>query len=137
MAEQYEFLSPEWIEAAKQIRDEMPGPAEPPTQVIRMNQVITEPPFGDGETIRVHLDTSDGELRIDRGHLDDPDLTVTVDWTTAKAIFVELDAQVAMQAFMAGKIKVTGDITKLMALQQASPDPAAAAVAARIRDITA
>ena len=28
-----------------------------------------------------------------------------------------------MQAFMAGKIKVQGDMTKLMAMQQGAPDP--------------
>ena len=55
---------------------------------------------------------------MDLGHLEDPDLTVTVDWTTAKAIFVEQNPQAGMQAFMAGKVKVQGDMTKLMAMQQ-------------------
>lgn len=136
MADQYEFLSPEWFEAARRVREELPAPAAP-TSAIRMNQVITEPPFGGGEAVRIHLDTSEGGLVIEEGHLDDPDLTVTVDWETAKAILVEMDAQVAMQAFMAGKVKVVGDITKLMALQTATPDPAAAAVAEAIRDLTA
>ena len=34
------------------------------------------------------------------------DLTVTVDYETAKAILVEGNAQAAMQAFMAGRIKI-------------------------------
>ena len=37
---------------------------------------------------------------------------------------------------MQGKIKVEGDIAKLMALQTASPDPSAADMAARIQAIT-
>jgi putative sterol carrier protein len=41
-----------------------------------------------------------------------------------------------MQAFMAGKIKVQGDMTKLMAMQSAPPDPAAQQVAQRIKEIT-
>jgi putative sterol carrier protein len=41
-----------------------------------------------------------------------------------------------MQAFMAGKIKVQGDMTKLMAMQQGAPDPVAEEVAAKIKEIT-
>jgi putative sterol carrier protein len=41
-----------------------------------------------------------------------------------------------MQAFMAGKIKVQGDMTKLMAMQSGVVDPAAAEVAAKIAEIT-
>lgn len=137
MAEQYEFLSAAWMAAARAIREEMPDPEGDVAASIRMNQIVTDAPFGDGQAIHVHLDTSGGELRIDEGHLDDPDLTVTLEWTTAKAVFVGMDAQVAMQAFMAGRVKVTGDITKLMELQQARPDPNAAAIALRIREITA
>src|SRR5690606_40850406 len=44
-------------------------------------------PFGDG-VINAHMDTSSGEMQMDTGHLDDADLTVTVDYATAKAIFV-------------------------------------------------
>jgi putative sterol carrier protein len=47
-----------------------------------------------------------------------------------------MNPQVGMQAFMAGKIKVQGDMTKLMAMQQAGPDPVAAEVAGRIKAIT-
>jgi len=41
-----------------------------------------------------------------------------------------------MQAFMAGKIKVQGDMTKLMAMQGGAVDESAAEVAKRIADIT-
>jgi putative sterol carrier protein len=136
VAEKYEFLTPEWIDAAKKIRDEMPDPESPPAHVIKMNQVITDAPFS-SDPIHVHLDTSDGELKMEEGHLDSPDLTVTVDWETAKAIFVDQNPQAGMQAFMAGKVKVQGDMTKLMAMQQSAPDPNAQAVAERIKDITA
>jgi len=42
-----------------------------------------------------------------------------------------------MQAFMAGKIKVQGDMTKLMAMQQTAPDPGAVELAQKIKDMTA
>jgi putative sterol carrier protein len=137
VAEQYEFLSPEWLDAAKRVYEEMPKPENPPAHSIRMNQVITEAPFSGGDEIKVHLDTSDGEVKMEQGHLETPDLTVTVDWATAKAIFVEQNPQAGMQAFMAGKIKVQGDMTKMMAMQQSGPpDPNAQAIADKIKEMT-
>jgi hypothetical protein len=130
----YPFLSDEWLAAAKEIRESSGAPATTPHKV-RMNQIITDVPFGDG-TINAHMDSSDGELKLDVGHLDSPDLTVTLDYTTAKAILVEGNPQAGMQAFMAGKIKVQGDMTKLMALQSAPPDPSAQEVAKKIQEIT-
>ena len=102
-----------------------------------MNMVITDAPFNDGAEIQAHMDTSGGEMKMDLGHLEGPDLTVTVDYDTAKAIFVEQNPQAGMQAFMAGKIKVQGDMTKLMAMQQTAPDPAAVELAQKIKDMTA
>jgi putative sterol carrier protein len=132
----YKFLSEEWIEEAKRIRHEMEGDAPAPAHSVRMNQVITEVPFGDGE-IQAHMDTSDGEMKMDLGHIENPDLTVTLDYATAKAILVDGNPQAGMQAFMAGKVKVQGDMTKLMAMQQTGgADDTAAKVAAAIQDIT-
>jgi putative sterol carrier protein len=131
----YKFLSEEWVAEAKKIREEFEGQAPAPAHVVRMNQVITEVPFGDGD-VNAHMDTSDGELKMDLGHLENPDLTVTLDYDTAKAIIVDGNPQAGMQAFMAGKIKVQGDITKLMAMQQGAPDAAAQQVAERIKEIT-
>ena len=45
------------------------------------------------------------------------------DYETAKAIFVDQNPQAGMQAFMAGKIKLQGDMTKSMALQSGPPNP--------------
>jgi putative sterol carrier protein len=50
---------------------------------------------------------------------------------------VDGNPQAGMQAFMAGKVKVQGDMTKLMAMQQGSPDPNAQKLAEAIKDITA
>ena len=133
----YQFLTPEWIEAAKSVRDQFDTGATPPAHSVRMNQVITEVPFGDGD-VNVHMDTSSGEVKIDLGHLDEPDLTVTLDYVTAKAIIVEGNPQAGMQAFMAGKVKVQGDMTKLMVMSQSTTpvDDSAAKIAAAIQDIT-
>ncbi len=86
------------------------------------------------------MDTSSGRLDLDVAHLDDPDLTLTVDSETARAILIDGDPQVAMTAFMGGRIKVDGDITKLLALQSAGivggADPLGSEIAARINAIT-
>ena len=134
---QYPFLTDEWMDAAKKIREEYAGQdrRRPPTP-CKMNQIITEVPFGDG-TIDAHMDTSGGEMEMEIGHLEDPDLTVTLDYATAKAILVDGNPQAGMQAFMAGKIKVQGDMTKLMAMQSGAPDPRRPEIAAKIKEITA
>ena len=54
----------------------------------------------------------------------------------AKAILVDGNPQAGMQAFMAGKIKVQGDMTKMMAMQSGAPDPVQTEIAAKIKEIT-
>ena len=131
----YQFLTEEWVAEAKKIREGFEGEAPAPAHSVRMNQIITEVPFGDSD-VKAFMDTSNGSMELDLGELDEPDLTVTVDYETAKAIMVDGNPQAGMQAFMAGKIKVQGDMTKMMALQQGTPDPAAEKLAGAIRDIT-
>ena len=130
------FLSAEWIVEARVIRAKYEDQAPKIPISIRMNQVITKVPFGDG-TINSHLDTSSGELVMDLGHLDTPDLTITTDYATARQIFLERDPQAGMQAFLGGKIRVEGDMTKMMQMQIAMPnDDLAIKVAAEIMAIT-
>lgn len=132
----YPFLSDEWMEAAKAIREEYKGKGTSTPHVVKMNLVITEVPFQDGD-IDAHMDTTGGEMEMDTGHIEGEDLTITVDYATAKAIFVEGNPQAGMQAFMAGKIKVVGDMTKMMAMQSAQPDPVQLEAAEKISEITA
>jgi hypothetical protein len=137
---QYPFLSDEWVAEARRIRAEFKGKAPEIPVSVRMNQIIRDVPFGDG-TIEAHVDTSSGELEMETGHLESPDLTITIGYDTAKAILIDGNAQAAMQAFLGGKIKVDGDITKLLALQNAglsgNTDPAAIEMAKRLQAMTA
>lgn len=134
--EKYAFLSDEWTAEVRRLHDEVVTKATVPAQSVRMNLVLTESPLGDG-TVDAHLDTSSGDFLIDSGHLDEADLTVTVEYETAKAILVDGDAQAAMQAFMSGRIKVDGDVAQLLAMQNAQLDPSHQELARRIREITA
>lgn len=136
----YQFLSDEWLEETRRIREEYRDQTPAVPVPVRMNQVINEVPFGDG-IIKAYVDTTSGILDVEVGHLEKPDLTVTLSYGTAKAILVDGDAAQAMNAFMSGRIKVDGDITKLIALQTAGTgatvSPAAAELVRRIQDITA
>ena len=132
----YPFLSPEWMEAAKAVREKYADQSSEITISVRMNQVITDAPFGDGE-VKLFLDTSSGSLVMESGELETPDLTLTTDYDTAKKIFVDQDQAAGMQAFMAGKIKVQGDMMKMMAMQTGMPqDEIAKTIATEIKDIT-
>jgi putative sterol carrier protein len=131
----YAFLSDEWVAAAHEVREEFKGKVAPPAHKVKMNLVITDVPHGEG-TINAHMDTSGEEMVMELSHIEGEDLTVTLPYDVAKAIFIEGNPQAGMQAFMAGKIKVQGDMTKLMAMQSGTVDPAAAEVAAKIAEIT-
>jgi SCP-2 sterol transfer family len=137
---QYPFLSEKWIDEARKIRDEYSASVSgaPP---IAMNLVVTEVPFGPG-TLDAHLDSSSGRLALDQGHLEKPDVSITTDYATAKALFVDQNPAAAMQAFMSGKIRVQGDLAKLLSLQElmgSGTEPEAAlakTVAERVKGIT-
>ena len=135
MSDKHPFLSHEWMEAARGIRKEFEGRGNPVPHQIRMNLNITEVPGREG-AVEAHMDTTSGELILEEGHLDGPDLTVTLDSETARSIFIDGNPQAGMQAFMAGKVKVQGDMTKLMMMQAAPPDPTAIEVQQRLAAIT-
>ena len=130
------FLSAEWMAAAKEVRSKYEGQVPNITLSVRINQVVTDVPFGEG-TVTSYFDTSSGDVDMDLGELDSPDATITTDYVTAKAMFVDGDQAVAMQAFMAGKIKVQGDMMKIMAIQTAMPqDEITKQIADEIKAIT-
>ena len=132
----YRFLTEDWITNARKVQEEFRGRSqEASTQPIRINQIITELPFPPGR-IESHFDTTTGELELDLGFMDEPDVTVTMPYDTAKRVFIEGDQAGAMQAFLEGKIQIDGDMTKLMLLQSGALDPLVLEAQARIRAIT-
>jgi len=132
----HQFLSDEWIEAAREIRHKWADRVPEVTLQVRINVVATKVPFGEG-TIHAHIDSSTGRLEMELGALENPDLTITTDYDTARQLFVAQDPAASMQAFMAGRIKVEGDITKMMLMQTAVPQtPETLEVSEEIRRIT-
>lgn len=134
----YPFLSPDWIDAARQLRAEreVSESATPSAASMRMNLTVEGVPHGE-DAIDAHLDTTGGLLDIELGHLDGADVKVTLDYATAKAVIIDNDAEAAMGAFMAGKVRVEGDMTKLLAYQSTPPTPAQLELANALKAITA
>jgi hypothetical protein len=131
------FLSDDWMTAARDIRHRHADAVPRIEMAVRINVVTTKVPFGEG-IVNAYIDTSSGTLDMEVGALPDPDLTITTDYDTARALFVDQDPTASMQAFMSGRIKVDGDITRLMMLQTAVPQTEiAATVAEEIKAITA
>lgn len=123
------FLSDAWLEEVKAITAEAGGGGMMP-ESAEINMVVTGGPEGDKE-----LHVKGGQFNT--GLIDAP-TKLTLPYDVAKDMFINGNQQAAMQAFMSGKIKVEGDMTKLMAMQGgATPDPAAAeALQKKILEIT-
>jgi putative sterol carrier protein len=134
----YAFLSEEWIEAAREIRARYESELPEITVTVRINQVITEVPFGDG-IVHAHVDTTGGAMVFELGHVDEPDAVVMTDYETARAMLVERDPAVIMGAMMQGRVQLQGDMMKLLAAMQhqAAPTELAERVADEIAAITA
>lgn len=131
------FLSDEWIAAAKKIQSEATDLPDAPVKV-KMNLDVYEVPTEiSAEEVPAHLDTSDGSLDLDVGHMDDPEIAIRIDYTTAKAILVDGNSQAGVNAFMAGKVKLlSGDLAKLMSVAQGIEKVVDVDVAQKLKDIT-
>lgn len=129
----YPFLSDEWFVAVREVVDARDVDI-PPHAELTMNLVVTDTPFG--EDRRLHVGARDGRADWGTGHATDADLTLTTDYATAREIFMSGNSQAGMQAFMDGRVKVQGDLTKLMAAQVAGTGPGAPGLAEALSAIT-
>ncbi len=115
----YPFLSDDWFEAVHEIlvsHTEVSSASGTTVTDVVMNLTVTETPFDNPREL--HVGSLEGTPLWGREHHTDAHLTITVDYVTAKEVFVSGDAQAALSAFMAGKVTVQGDLTRLMALMQ-------------------
>jgi hypothetical protein len=108
----YPFLSDAWFDAVETLRDKAPTAPEEVADVA-VNMVVTGGPDGDRA---LHF----AEGRFDRGLVDGAPTTVTMPHRVARSMLVDLDPEVAITAFITGEIRVEGDLTRLMELQQSA-----------------
>jgi putative sterol carrier protein len=127
VSDKYQFLSDPWLDAAeKLIREHQPE--APPTNLV-MNLEVAD---GD-QTIKFFMGSKNGEVLFGKGTTDGADLTMSTDADTARSVFISGDQQAGMQAFMAGKVRVQGDMTKLMTQGGGGAN---AALSAALQEIT-
>ncbi len=108
------FLADEWFNEVERLTQEAGDLNVSPTladTVLNLN--VTGTAQGD---VQAYL--ANGLLK--KGTTD-TDTTVQIDEETLKSIVLEGDMNEAMQAFMSGKIRIEGDMSKLMALQSVKP----------------
>lgn len=134
------FLSDEWFTEAHRIRERYQGQVVPSLPKLRIQWVARQVPFGDGE-VRLWTDTTSGEMVMEKGQIDAPDVTLTAPYEVARQILVDQDPQAAAMAFMQGKVRIDGDMMKLMAGMQgitpgAELESVARTIAEEIKAIT-
>ena len=123
------WLTQEWMDEQTKLAQ---GQPERPGASARMQYVITGGPEGD---VKYYWVLEDGHLVENRlGVLDDAELTLTQSYEDALLIQKgELDEQAA---FMQGRVKVAGNMAKLMALLPITSSAEYRALQDEIRAIT-
>ncbi len=104
------YLSPEWLdELDRACRDDRGGPRATGGTALVVQQHVAGGPDGD---VAYHV-TGDGpSVSVRAGVASEPTVTLTQDYATAAAVARgELSAQ---GAFMSGRIRVRGDLPRLV-----------------------
>ena len=108
------FLSQEWADEmtkALNASDDFQKAAS--GQSAKLQQVVTDAP--DGGEVKYYFKLEGGQAEVDLGELADAEATVTQNYETAVGVTKqEINAQ---NAFMQGKLKISGNMMKLMQLQ--------------------
>ncbi|HUF31831.1 MAG TPA: SCP2 sterol-binding domain-containing protein [Acidimicrobiales bacterium] len=116
------YLTQEYMDRAKELAQAFP---ETPGASVRMQQVITGAPAdvaNDGEEVKYYTVIENGKT-LEQSLGEDPDAEVTLTNSYEDALKIakgELDANAA---FMQGRVKVTGNMAKIMSLMPLTSKP--------------
>jgi putative sterol carrier protein len=106
------FLSEEWAQEVKtllQNNEQLKSSAG--SMTAKIQQVVTTP---DGE-VRYWFTLEGGNVDLGMGDIENPDATISQDYDTAAAL--SKNELTGTAAYMSGKLRVSGDLMKLMQLQ--------------------
>jgi putative sterol carrier protein len=123
------YLTQEWLDEARELAK---GQPERPGASATMQYLVSGGP--DGE-IQYYWVLKDGKLLESQlGKIDDPELTLTLSYEDSVLVQQgELDANAA---FMQGRLKATGNMSKLMQMMPLTMSPEYQALQEEIRKIT-
>ena len=107
------YLSLDWIDAlTAEVAASADMAAVAAEHTLGVTQVVSDGPEG---SVVYHLQVADGRASFGAGPADPEDLRFEQDWTTA--VDVATGALNAQEAFLAGRIRLFGDLPTLMANQ--------------------
>lgn len=123
------YLTQEWLDEGRALAE---GQPERPGASARMQYVVTGGPDGD---IKYYWRLVDGRIvESALGEIEGPDFTMTLSYgDSVKVQQGELDANAA---FMQGRMKVAGNMGKLMQLMPLTNSPEYKALQEEIRKVT-
>jgi putative sterol carrier protein len=123
------YLTQEWLDLQRELAQEFP---ERPGATARMQYRVTGGPDGD---VVYHQVIEDGKM-LESQLGEDPEAEFTISQTyddSVKILKGELDANAA---FMQGKMKVDGNMGKLMSLMPLTQSPEYKAIQAKVAEQT-
>jgi putative sterol carrier protein len=100
------FLSPEWVADLAAAAGDVEVPAD---EDVTVQQVVE---VDGGEPVRWGLRVTGGRIAVEGGDIADPDVTLTTDVVTATALARGETA--VTDVFMAGRLRITGDLRALL-----------------------
>ena len=124
-----QYLSQEWLDETRKLAE---GQPVRPGATARIQYVNTGGPDGD---IKYYWVLEDGKILDSQlGDVDDPDFTLTMTYDDAMKVQKgELDANAA---FMQGRMKVAGNVAKLMALLPLTNSPEYKQLQEQVREMS-
>jgi putative sterol carrier protein len=123
------YLTQEWLDLQKELAQDFP---ERPGATARMQYVVTGAPEGDVSYYQVIENGKMQESSL--GSDDQAEFTITQSYDdSVKILNGELDANAA---FMQGKMKVTGNMGKLMSLMPLTQSPEYKDIQAKVAERT-
>jgi alkyl sulfatase BDS1-like metallo-beta-lactamase superfamily hydrolase len=124
------YLTQEWLDESRKLAEDQPVR---PGATAKMQYAVTGAP--EGEDIKYYWVLEDGKLLDSQlGEAADADFTLTMSYEDAKKVQQgELDPNAA---FMQGRMKVSGNMAKLMSLLPLTNSPEYRALQEQIREIT-
>ena len=124
------YLTQEWLDESRKLAEDQPVR---PGATAKMQYVVTGAP--EGEDIKYYWVLEDGKLLDSQlGEAADSDFTLTMSYDDAKKVQQgELDPNAA---FMQGRMKVAGNVAKLMALLPITNSPEYKQLQEQVREMS-